>query len=167
MGRDEEPPDDLSGARYRASIVDLTWADGELKALVAAAAEGNRRAMATRRAAEFVKVLTGSSVAAGAAEKIASPFRLWLTDNREARLQEAAREYACMDAADRQRESLFAQVRTLLVHGLRCTEAALTRLEQGQAALGRLVLARSADLEELLYQVLRSFVGLCSCGRPE
>lgn len=132
MTKNTDAADAARAAPEHASIVDVGDAEDELQALVEAAAEGEGAAVATAGTALFVKVLTGSSVAAGVAEKLAGRFGQWLADNPDTQLQAAAQAYARADAAQHEREAFLAQVRALLAFGLRSTDAALRRLEQGR-----------------------------------
>jgi hypothetical protein len=127
--------------------------EDDLKAIACAIADQRPSEVAGSAAALLVKLLTGSSILAGSAEKIAArSFGKWLADNPDARLEQAAQAFA---ASDRKRADLQAfaeRIKPVLFSALRSVERSLAELGQGQHRTHE----QLNDLEALLGQALRA-----------
>ncbi len=131
--------------------------EAEFAGLASAVAGGDGGEIGGAASALLVKVLTGSSIVAGAAEKAAiRVFGKWLADNPDARLKAVAERFA---ATDRKREHLrdfAALVQPMVAYAVGSLEASLVRLEQGERRVESHLRERTDDLEALMGQSLRS-----------
>lgn len=131
--------------------------EDELKTLAEAVAEAKGAEIAGAGTALLIKVLTGSSIAAGAAEKaVATVFGRWLADTPDARLQRAAEAFREADQSRELLREFAAIIEPLVAVGLHSAQASVAKLADGQTQLAETVGARSDDLEALLGQSLRA-----------
>jgi hypothetical protein len=147
---------------------DTTFPDAyedNLKGLAKAIAGSDATEVAGSAAALLVKVLTGSSILAGAAEKAAArTFGEWFANTADARLHRAALEFA---AADRERDRLRAfgvLVEARVREGLVSVNATLERLRDGQGMLAVQITEQFGGLTESMWTALHGIGQLKASG---